>query len=552
MTSQLWYFGAGLGLFLFAILLLEEALKELAGRKFKHLLQNYTDTSFKSILLGTIATIILRSSSAVTLMLLALVGSKVILFSNALGIILGANLGTTLTGWIVTAFGFKFEVANLVNPMILFGTFGMLFFRKFKTLASWSKFLTGFGLIFFGLEIMKSSTQHLLPYFDPAALQGQPLIVYALAGFLFTTVIQSSSATMAITLTAIHANVIELYPAAALIIGADLGTTVTVIFGALAGSAGKRRVAAAHFGFNLITSILAFALLLPLLKFAVAMAGSEQKLYALVLFHSSFNLIGVVLFSPFLRQFARAIEKMIPESKVRKKTRLDFDSILPEAGLMALRSEAIGILAKIFMLNKHLLDPQDKNSLAEIKTLFDSDSYDECYRLLKITEAEMIHYAHALQEQKLTTEQSRDLKYILSCIRSATMAAKNFKDIKHNLEEFNNSNDQAVFEAYSLMVTRTKDFLTQVPRQLGPELLSEQDTQQIFGHLAQDMALTKSFFLDFNQRIEAQVRARKLPSDFISSLLNANSEIYQACRNLVYSVGDILLPPQQADDLQSL
>ena len=484
-------------------------------------------------------------------MLLALVGSKVILFSNAVGIILGANLGTTITGWIVSAFGFKFDISALVNPILFFGTFGIIFFSKNQTIRRWSKFLIGFGLVFFGINIMKDATQILIEHFDPAILQGRPLVVYALVGFIFTAIIQSSSATMVIVLTAMHANVITLYPAAALIIGADLGTTITVIFGALAGESGKKRVAAAHFSFNLIANFIAFLLLYPLMSFAQWVTGPGEEMYSLVLFHSSFNVIGVLMFYPFLRRFSQFIEKLIPVHPLANKTGLNYNSIYPEVALLSLKSEASGILGKIFILNKYLLSPNDKNSQLELESLFSHQVYDDCYHELKASEAEIIQYAHALQEQTLSQEQSIELKYILSSIRHAAMAAKSFKDIKHNLIEFENSTETSITEVYQELVDHCRRILSLIPRELNAPALAK-EKQLIFSKLVQDITTIKTYFSNFNQKVETLIRARKLPSEFISSLLNANHEIYQANRFLVVALGDILLSPQQADDLQSI
>ena len=261
MPIDVWKFVAGLGLFLFGIQLVEISLKYLAGRHFKKLIRKHTENKFKSILAGTLSTMVLQSSSAVTLMLLALVGSGVLALSNALGIILGANLGTTFTGWVVSTFGFKVNIESAIFPVIATGALLHVFLSSRRLFSDWGKFILGIGLLFFGITLMKDSVISVKDEISFESFHTQSIYFYALGGFLFTAVIQSSSATMAITLTALNASLLSLSAAAALMVGADLGTTITTMLGSAGGTAEKKQVAAAHFIYNLVTCLLALLFL---------------------------------------------------------------------------------------------------------------------------------------------------------------------------------------------------------------------------------------------------------------------------------------------------
>ncbi|MCB0385035.1 MAG: Na/Pi cotransporter family protein, partial [Bdellovibrionales bacterium] len=254
---EYWKFIAGLGFFLFGMTRMEEALKELAGRSFKRFLRHYTTNHFLSIINGALTTAVLQSSSVVTLMILAFVGAEIITLGNALGIILGANLGTTFTGWVVASLGFKMDLEALVLPLIGIGCSGLVFlgprFRFYHFLA----FMAGLGFLFMGLDFMKSSMETLSQSVSLEFLAGWGAFAYLLFGAGFTALIQSSSATMMITLSALNADILTLHQAAALVIGADLGTTVTALLGAAQGTPTKKRVAMAHFLFNLVTDLLA-------------------------------------------------------------------------------------------------------------------------------------------------------------------------------------------------------------------------------------------------------------------------------------------------------
>ncbi|MDH3363937.1 MAG: Na/Pi symporter, partial [Gammaproteobacteria bacterium] len=239
---DLWRLAAGLGLFLFGMHELEHALTQLAGRSFKKFLRQYTAKPLRGVLAGAVTTAALQSSSVVSLIVLAFVGTGIISLASALGIVFGSNLGTTMTGWIVATIGFKLDIEALALPIITIGGFGVVWSAAGTRRAGLSHFVVGFGLMLMGLEFMKSGALVATTLFDPTALAGYPLIVFLLAGLLLTAVIQSSSATIMITLSALYAGAIPLESAAAIAIGADLGTTVTALLGSLAGSAAKKRV----------------------------------------------------------------------------------------------------------------------------------------------------------------------------------------------------------------------------------------------------------------------------------------------------------------------
>lgn len=238
---------AGIGLFLLGMGFLEEALRKLAGRAFKIFLRKQTSNKLKAVAGGAIVTGVLQSSSVVNLMVLAFVGAGVLTMQNALAVILGANIGTTLTSWIVATLGFKLNIEGLAFPIV--GIFGvaMVVVRREGTAYQWSKFLLGFGLLFVGLSFMKTGFESMVNQFDFGQLANYPLALFVIAGFVLTTLIQSSSATVAITLTALHSDAITLLAAMAMVLGSEVGTTIKLILAALNGIAAKKRVALGNF-----------------------------------------------------------------------------------------------------------------------------------------------------------------------------------------------------------------------------------------------------------------------------------------------------------------
>src|SRR5690606_28172695 len=161
----------------------------------------------------------------------------------------GSNIGTTVTSWIVASIGFKVNIDALALPFIGIGGLMLIFLGSRERTANISKMMVGFGFLFLGLNYMKTSMEGLAAGLDISALQGSPAILFFLVGFVITSAIQSSSATMAIILTSVHSQILEAGPAAAMVIGANVGTTLTVIIGSVGGDAEKKRVAASHFLF---------------------------------------------------------------------------------------------------------------------------------------------------------------------------------------------------------------------------------------------------------------------------------------------------------------
>lgn len=543
---EIWKFLAGLGLFLYSIILVEESLRFLAGRHFKKLIRKHTNNYFKSILVGTFSTAILQSSSAVTLMLLAFVGSGVIEFSNALGIILGANLGTTFTGWIVSTFGFEFDIGKSVLPLIAIGTFIFVFFNSRKFISEWGRFFTGFGLLFFGLAFMKESLSVLQNSFNPLDFSEYNVFAFAFVGFIFTAIIQSSSATMIITLTALNANLIPLHLAAALVVGADLGTTVTVILGSMAGSPEKKRVAAAHFLFNLATGIFAMLALHPLLSLASFVVGTDRPLYSLVFFQSSFNFFGIILFWPFLGGFGRFLEKkFIPDQQ--ETVILDIDTRHPDAALESVKMEARKFVRKAMVLNASAMTKShEKNIIGNLFDKFKEEDYLAKYNEFKLSESTIMSYSIRLQGEALKSEQSETLAHMLSSLRNAAMSTKSIKDIKHNLDEFMNSSNDEVHATYECIVRCFQKLYQNINSHL------ESQPILLFETLVGSLNDAEDGYLEFIDRMNNLIKNGKISQKHISSLFNANGEIYNSNRLIILAIGDAWLNSQEAVSLQQV
>ena len=530
-----WEFLAGLGLFLYGINQVEAALKKLSGRKFKILIRKHTKNKGKSILVGTLSTMILQSSSAITLMLIALVGSGVLAFPNAVGIILGANLGTTFTGWVVSTFGFEVDIQRAILPIIAIGSMLYVFFSSRKTIADWGKLLIGFGLLFFGLAMMKDSVSALKDAFDFEAISSYNIYVFALAGFIFTAIIQSSSATMAITLTTLNANLISLEGAAALVVGADLGTTVTAILGTVGGTPEKKRVAAAHFFFNLSTTVFALTFLHGLLDLVELILGDSTPLYSLVLFQSSFNIIGIILFFPFLGTFSRMLEQRFNETNGNGAL-LKVDPKHPEAAIEALFESAKRLVNHSKKLNLSVMEGADPKSFAAYIKSMPQNDFMHRYAELKAMEADILNHAVKMAEPALTEEDATAIRYITIGINQLGFSRKALKDIIHNLKEFRNSSNEAIHGITVVLGEDFQDFYKSITT-----MLSETDSKRLSERLSECTQKNEVAYKGFLYNLDELIKNDKIPTKYIPSLFNVSREIYTSNRSMIFAVDDILI-----------
>jgi len=305
----------GLGLFLLGMRLMTDGLKYAAGRALSDLLAASTSTRLKGILAGAGTTALVQSSSAVTVATIGFVNAGLMDISHALTLIYGSNIGTTMTGWLIALLGFKLEISLFALPAIGLGM-GLRIFSHEGRRGGIGDAIAGFGLFFLGIAILKDATGGMAGEFNLAAFSGNsPLFIaaYCGAGFLMTLLMQSSSASIAIVLTAAAAGIVTPRDAAALIIGANLGTTSTAVLAVLDATANARRLAAAHVLFNMVTGIVALAILPVMLLLITGtlkvIEGGAPLTTLLAVFHTVFNIMGVLIFLPFHRRLVALLEK---------------------------------------------------------------------------------------------------------------------------------------------------------------------------------------------------------------------------------------------------
>jgi phosphate:Na+ symporter len=314
-------FLGSLGLFLFGMKVMSEALQKLSGERLRGMMRAMTVNRFTGLLSGLLVTSLVQSSSATTVMIVSFVNAGLLNLFESIGMIMGANLGTTTTFWIISFLGFKFSLSGIALPIIGVG-FPMMFLRNAKIRDS-GEFLVGFGLLFFGLLMLKDSvpdiakSPDLLQFVQSFTGKGVFSVLFFFAfGTVLTILVQSSSVAGAITLTLAYKGWIDYPSSAAIILGENVGTTITANIAAITGNTAARRAAFAHFLFNIlgvIWAILLFAPFAELIDWLIPgdTASPDALPLHLAGFHTAFNLVNIALMIGFVPQLVRLVEGAI-------------------------------------------------------------------------------------------------------------------------------------------------------------------------------------------------------------------------------------------------
>ncbi len=440
---------AGLGLFLFGMLYLESQIKASAGRTFKSLVHKTTNTTFKSLLTGITATALFQSSSIVSLMALSLIGAQLINLESAIAILFGSNLGTTVTAWIIGLVGFKMDIKLIAYVFIGIGGLGGIMVEDGSRWKSHFGGMVGFGLIFLGLEGMKESFSIFSENFDISDYSPTNIYWYALIGFGITAIIQSSSAAIAIIQSALFAQLIGIEAAAAFVVGANVGTTATVLLGSFGGTSDKKRTALAHLSFNLSTGAVALLALQPLLWLTLKIMPSADSVIQIALFHTIFNLTGVLIWFPFITYLAKWLHRFFKKEPVHITKYLHKVPVdIPDVALDALQNEVAHLGKKIeefALLAINIPPPKALEKGVSIKKLLDRYeenmelSYDKLYGHIRHLEGKVFRYVAQLSRKNMEESFEENLDSIAQQTTYLATAAKAIKDMLHDIERLYNA-----------------------------------------------------------------------------------------------------------------
>jgi len=531
-------FISGLALLLFAMKLMERALAGLGEEQLRLALEKFTSSPLRGIVFGVAATGILQSSTVVGLITMAFVGAGVLPFRNAVGVVLGSNLGTTATGWLVTWIGFQMDLAELYVPLLGAGALLVVAGRDDGKLQQSGNFVVALGLLLFALVLMKDSVGFIVELVNVERLQSLPLLLYFLFGLLLTMVIQSSTATTLITLSAMGAGIIDLQAASGIVIGANLGTTGTIAMVSLKGSVLKRQTAAVHVLFNLAVSggaLLALPLLLTLITQGI---GIRDPLYGLMFLYSFINLAGILLFLPFLDRLRGLAEHLFPAPARRALLVSQVDTAVPQASLKALEQDVRALLVSSVLLNAWRLGILEARS-GQRKVVL-AETAQAAYAELKADENVLSDYVFELQRVALTQDEVRRTQQLLVCIRDCLYSTKAVKDVEADLVRFHLESGVEVRIFLNRLLESVEALYAQALRLLETDCcITADDFKAMRDRVRESHAAS-------NVAIYQLIDQRGFRHDRASSALNINRELLLSAHSLLNALQHFLLPGEQA------
>jgi len=536
---------AGVAIFLFGMLSLEEGFKAFTGGLLEKLLHKTTDKRWKSVSFGVISTTIMQSSSLVSVITISFLSAGLITLASGIGIIFGANLGTTTGAWLVAAFGMKVKISAYAMPMIVFGV--IFIFQSSRQLKGIGYVLTGLGFLFLGIHYMKEGFEAFKDSIDLTAyaIDGyKGLLVFTLIGMAATVVMQSSHATLVLIITALAAQQISYENALALAIGANLGTTVTAIIGALGANVDGRRLAAAHLIFNLVTAAITIAFLFQLTELVDTVCGFvgialDNYTLKLAVFHSIFNTIGIVVMLPFVNQLVRLLQRLL-KAKNRSQSQplyLHESTIeLVDTAIAAVQQELIHLYdnAREVLAGTLRLSVQEIISDAPLAPLINSAhtrrsiDIDEAYNTnIKGLHGEIIEYI-----SRIRPSQNQDINAELFALRGAgrdiVEAIKSTKHLQKNLNINISSANVVLRKEYNEL----RLDLANLIRELELVRIQPEDESHI---LALDNLRLEMKERDnhLNERIDLLIREKQINSHQATSLMNDSHYAFSITEKLV-------------------
>ncbi|MFU8789790.1 MAG: Na/Pi cotransporter family protein [Methylobacter sp.] len=545
---------AGVAIFLFGMLSLEQGFKAFTGGVLERILQKTTDTTWKSFGFGFLSATLMQSSSLVSIITISFLSAGLIDLVAGIGIVFGSNLGTTTGAWLIAGLGLKVDIATYAMPLLVFGV--LCVFQNSKQLKGVGYILTGLGFLLLGIHYMKENfetfenTINLASYAMPGV---KGLLVYTAVGAIATVIMQSSHATMLLVITAVSVHQITYDNALALAIGSNVGTTITAIIAAFGANIQGKRLAASHLLINVGTGIVVlvfigqFGVAVDIISAALGIADSDNAM-KLATFHSLFNFTGIVMFIPFINRLALGLEKFFIEKRttIFKPKYLDLSAMdFPETVVESVKLEsihlyenAIHIILNTFGLHKRDLKNGDwlrqRIGQNQYPIEYDIDaSYDK--RIKGIYSAIIAFISQAAFTWEMN--QSSKLSWLREANKHLVEAIKDTKHLQKNWMRFSASNNKAAINEYNEIAYQIAWHILQIEAFRHG---IENDELPLLSLDALKAAIENDD-MQLNRAIEALIRERKISAETGSSLINDSAYMRSIKKNLLRAAETLFL-----------
>lgn len=546
LSSDFQEIAAGVAIFMFGMLMLEDGFKLLSGGFLETMLEKVTRSVPKSVSFGILSTTIMQSSSLVSVITISFLSAGLISLIAGVGIIFGANIGTTTGAWLVAGFGMKVKISAYALPMLAVGI--VLVFQKSKYMRGAGFVLAGLGFLFLGIHHMKEGFEAFKDQFDLTrfAMTGlMGLLVYTLVGALATVVMQSSHATMVLIITALTTGQITYENALALAIGANIGTTITAILGALTANYQGKRLALAHLIFNMVTAAVALIFIAPireavdLISAAVGIAADDYAL-KLAVFHTIFNVLGVVLMLPLIHRLIRFLERTIEEPAVdHSKPKYLSEAIdeFPPTIILALRKEvnhlyenAVELITHGLNLHRHdLFTTKDiAATVRASRSVVDFDIDERYEQRIKTLYSAIVEFSTRVSAIDMPQDQAQQIYQLRDAAGQIVRAVKSVKHLRRNATAYTARPQGVVSDIYNDLRAEIARILVEI-RKL--DLADVDDRSSLW--LEQERVQIERDSNNTSHKIEGLIRNKSLGANAATSFLNDSGYAYQAMRDLI-------------------
>lgn len=539
--------GSGIAIILIGMIFLDKGFRFFAGGPLEEILKRWSDKLYKSITLGIVSTALTQSSGLISVIAISFLSAGLMDLAGGIGVVFGANIGTTTGAWLISLFGLKFKISTFAMPFVIIGT--VLLLRSNKKEHRLGYILTGIGFLFLGIHYLKESFETFKSTIDLAqySMTGfAGLVVYTLIGIVITVIMQSSHATLALVLTALSVNQISYENGLALAVGANIGTTVVAIIGSISANVDGKRLAGAHLIFNSVTAIIAIAfmhqisLLVDFLSTKVGIAANDYTL-KLSMFHTLFNVIGILVMIPFMSLLVKVLTKLIKE-----KPAGDIDVPLyindstakySQAALVASYKEAMHLFDNAFEIIAHTLSLHRTDMLSDKKVkkiVRESQApmkinIDELYfKKVKGIYSKIVEFTTIAQTGEISEEEVQRFHEIKLACRYIVEIIKSLKNLQSNMAKYISNHNEDMRAQYNIFRVIITKIIREVYKAKHGENLEKRKLK-----LRDLLQKAEDNDVLVNGMLDKLIREKRITPEMASSLMNDSATVKFISKNLI-------------------
>ncbi|BBB29894.1 Na/Pi cotransporter family protein [Neptunomonas japonica] len=553
---------AGVAIFLFGMLALEQGFNAFAGGTLERTLRKSTNKMWKSLTFGFTAATVMQSSSLVSVITISFLSAGLIGLVEGMGIIFGANVGSTTGAWLIAGFGLKVKISAYAMPMLVFGV--IFIFQKSKFMKGFGYILAGLGFLFLGIHYMKEgfeAFQNHISLTDYAMEGFAGVLVFTLIGIVATIIMQSSHATLVLVITALSVHQVTYGNALALVIGANVGTTITAVLGSLTSNTDGKRLALTDVLFKVTAGVvfmLAMSPVIALVDTVSAMLGiaDDDHTLKLALFHTIFNVTGVLLMVPFTGKLVSFLVRVMPtqDAQVEKTLYLSSASAeIPAAAIEAVRKETVRLydlsvdtIIRGLSLSKNVLVPDcDIDAIVNhsSKINFQQDIDDVYERRIKSIYADIVVFVSQSQRSMGTAGYLERLLLLRTVGLELVETIKGIKHLQKNLNVYTVSENSDIRQEYNNMRIQ----ICRVLQELEIIRAGEDESATILSLDQLKVEINEKDIIKTG-RLDRLIREDRISAPMAISLMNDSTYYQDICRNLIHMGGILFISCDESDE----